>query len=327
MNFEPTPKRIFPFCPGAIWSVDKDQFISPELSRKNFDEVISGKDLIISCFGGLIEIIGSMFILEHFNRNLPNKLYWNGDPKGHSALVRYQGIAPLVESECLDHQTLRKYPLPFFQAESGQVIFNALNNYLASYSWNYLNYKKNSQTPWEQIGVNASIPIDYSVDIPVLRSLPQSGELITWMVSNKFNPKIPFVLVVPETQNISIHNKINYNWRPSELRALAAILKQKNINTLILSDNYKAFIDQNCFVCPFKMETLYYMTSKASAVMAKDIDIMFLANAISDAKLIGLSQKGIFNISETNKLMKKKNKILTKSSLSATEVADFILKD
>jgi transposase len=69
MNFKTTiSKRVFPFAPKILWTLNSGKYVKPKLPKIVIDRSIKNKTIVVSAFGNIFESFFSMSLLELFSK-------------------------------------------------------------------------------------------------------------------------------------------------------------------------------------------------------------------------------------------------------------------
>lgn len=306
--------KFFPFSPGIPWKIKSGKYVIPEMSSPLWQSVTKDKDITVVCNGGLLESFFSCTILETLNYVSPKStLYWAGDSKFLS-IIEVNGLAKKHNSsELLTQNVVSGFPVPLFLDKQNNVYFNCLNNYIKVFTYyNKLGYL-DKRPSFLQIFQNSLMPWNMQF-IPKLRNIP-SVEFDNWMKLSRLQNK-SFVLLVPEITGCSQHSEICLDLEPVKIKALAAMLFQKNIATIVMTNSYSKYLDPQLQVAPFNLKLFLYLAQKAKAVLSGEADFLLISNAISRAKIISFPLKDHLSLDKNNRMLERDNTIYSSKELS-----------
>lgn len=198
-------KIIYPFSP-IIW--EKDKYIKPHILSHNEYEKFN--NIYLVNFGTLSQVYFSLFLFEFYKKKYPDKkLYFIGNPDYYE-LIKWQGIASVVDEHNLSPELLKKYPCPIFQDLDNNIFYNPL--FQISFYTDELGIpvKKNKSNLEYCILENLCID-NYKLYKPCFRLFPEPKEydisFNNWLNLNKYIlQENPIIVYLPKVHNI------NYNF-------------------------------------------------------------------------------------------------------------------
>jgi hypothetical protein len=313
---------FFPFSPGIPWQIKNGKYVIPELPVSLFHSSLKGKDIVVAANGGLVESFYSLSILETLNSMIPSlKLYWHGNKK-YLHLIDINGLAKPFDGDLTQHD-LDRFPTPIFFDKENRAYFNCLNNYLDVKTY-YLTYGYRDCRPLIQQLVEKSTILWDERYLPQFRFFDFPKELDRYLKMHNIHINDPYVLMFPDSGLLSKHDVSCLDWDIHKIRAMAAILSQRSIPLIILTNNSQKYAYSQAKVLPFKLDFATYFIKKASVILSETIDFLLVANAFSDAKLVSVQHKKEFDIQKNNRFLNDRNVIYVRESLSPTEVCGFI---
>lgn len=319
--------RIFPFAPGIPWKF-RNNVLVPRISGEYWHKLVQGRDLVVTCFSGLFESYFSLSFLEALNQIVPQaNLFWAGNSK-FDCLRQFQGLARPFTDITQDH--LDRFPIPIFWDKNNRTYFNACCNY--PNRKNILGVKKNKTTGvmFDQIFRNLMLLWKSSYN-PQLRNYQPRPALLQWIKVNQLDSR-PFVLIVPGETKLSQRNEVFLKWSPNQVKALAAILAQQQISTVVLTNTPGQFADFHIRTWAPDPQDIPYLLPRAKAILSKEMDYLYLGLLTSPAQLIGRIQLRSRNPGPILKQNAKwlelpaTHPIYIKQELSVMEAAEQILK-
>ena len=295
-------KKYFPFSPGVPWTIKNSKYILPQMTESIFYNKLKGKDIIVACFGGLIESYLSLTILETINYMMPgNKLFWCGNGEFHS-LIKRNGLAKFFSG--INSETLDRFPTPFFFDKENRVYFNSLYNYINVKTY-YLEDRYISNKPIiKQIIENSTV--DWNV-----RYLPQIRINTGQHKSN--------VLIFPDKTGMSQHNSSCLGWSVKQTRMFAKLMNSSGMKPIIITNNiehYIGYVESKTEVIKLDLDRVIDLLPHSYAVVSEDVDFLILANIMSAAKLFSLPQPKHLSLIKNNKFLGKNNDIYMVENLS-----------
>jgi hypothetical protein len=316
-----TPKfQIFPFAPGIVWKLKHGKYVLPELTLASWKTALTKKQatIVLPPDAGLLEAFYSFSLLEALNQVEPQvQLSWAGPNRYHS-LVQVNGLAQPINP--LNQSLLRQFPTPLFLDREQQAYFNCLNNYLTVSAYYGQTGYQDKRAVVQQITEKSLLPWSPRY-IPKLRTWPESKELTTWLKLHRIYPNSPFVLIIPEVTTHSQHQVESLTWGPQPIRALAAMLSQVGITTIVAAMNPAKFYDSIAVTLPFDLNSVLQLMPQAQAILAKDLDFLLLALSLSEAKLLTTKQPHQFKLEKNQKFLGGvQNQIYTFSKLEPLTV-------
>ena len=299
--------RFFPFSPGIPWKLKKGKYILPDVPFAHLIKLLQNKELVVTAFGGLLESYYSLSILEIFHAiDSSFPLFWNGN-KNFEELVNLNGLAQVTN--IMSPKTLGRFPSPIFFDQENRAYFNCLYNYIDIYTY-YLKFGYINSLPLvQQILNNSCVSADYFV-FSKLRRLEQPANLSFHLQSNKIDLSLPYILLFPD-EGISIHQDVCcLDWSINDIGAFNAMLFGHDIQLIIITHNRQKYFGNNSLkVLPFDLSAVFYLLPQAKAVLSKEIDLLLIANHLSDAMLFSSPQSKPFQLSKNSKFLQKENVI------------------
>ena len=273
----------FEFSHDIAWKADK-LYILPEVNPDVLFREIEGKILNLVCYGGLLESFFSLCLLEYFHLVYPTReVYWSGNEKYHS-LLEMSGLGKISTSILTKHMLI-DYPVPLFFDKQNFAYFNLLNNYVIRPNI-FLQFPKHRiEILLKQIFENFLIK-PWSRDyIPKLRNFTYSDTFNKWINLNRIYLNKPYVLIIPDNTNFSIHKKTEcLNWSDYEIKAFAAILRQEDVPLIVCTDRAIGY-GNNIYTAPIDLNFILPLIINSSAILSKDLDFLILSLFLSKAKL------------------------------------------
>jgi hypothetical protein len=300
--------QYFPFCPGIPWKIKNRNFVIPELNHNNWIRVHQNRQIAILSYGGLIESFYSFFIVEALHALMPEKkIYWFGNDS-FNQLSYLTGITTNINKPLINKNIVKKYPLPIFLDKKKLTYYNCLNNYIDVFKLTKTYGYHDKRALIKQIFEKSCLKWNNNY-IPKLRILREPNEFKNFTLSKKFNFKNPFVVIVPERTNWSEHDVSTLNWSVQEVKSFTSMLQQSGINTVIITKHAEKYFGFRALVLDPKLDQLFWLLTKAKAVLSKDIDILFISSVISNSRVIALQTKNEYSFSKHMKFFETKMKI------------------
>ncbi|MDP2685292.1 MAG: hypothetical protein Q8P20_09745 [bacterium] len=302
--------KYFPFSSGLPWQVRNGKYVKPEISGSILRNALEDKTIIVSAFGGLLESFFSLSILEVANHILPgNKLFWSGHPEYYN-LIKENGLAKIFTN--INQDILNRFPVPVFFDKESRAYFNCLNNYLNVSSYYLTPGYEDLRPAIKQIVEKSTVPWNINF-IPKLRhsGLAPKPSII--------KDKVPYVLVFPDRTGLSKHNVSCLNWDARKVRSFATMISPE-FRLLIVTNNRELYFNINADITSCTVDNVISLLPHAYAVLSKDIDILLVALAITNAKLLSLPVDGPFKLHKNANFLMKNNDIYIIESLSPEAV-------
>jgi len=313
--------RYFPFSPGVPWQIKNGKYVIPELPVSCFVDILQGRDAVVSGFGGLAESFYSLSILEAINRETPgSKLFWCGDEVYHY-LIELNGLAKPFDQ--ITQSDLDRFPTPIFFDQNDRAYFNYLNNYLDTKTYYLEKGYRDRRPAIQQIVEKSTLKWDERY-LPKLRNFKRPDDIDHYLKMFRIHVNGPFVLLFPDGDIYSQHSVDCLGWDIHQIRSAAAILQQRNIPLVLMTNNINRYAYSQAKVLPLRLDWAIYLMKKASAILSKNIDFLLVAYAMSDAKLVSIEQKHEYNLPKNMRVIDCHNDIYIKEELHPVEVCNFI---
>ena len=149
--------------------------------------------------------------------------------------------------------------------------------------------------------------------IPKMRALEQE----------KISNRAPYILLFPDRTEMSQHEFSGLDWDIRQIRSFAAML-QPNYRLIIMANNTNLYFNMNAEVIPFSINTMMKLIPKAYAVLSKDVDILMISLALSNAKIFSQSLPRHLDLNKNNKWLLKENDIYTVKKLTPEYTWNYI---
>lgn len=310
--------KYFPFCPGIPWKFKNGKYVIPTLDKTSWDRLLNNRNPVVLCFGGLIESVVSLSILEALNNNLINKnLNWCGDQR-FNQLVYLNGLASTELN--LSEDIVFKYPLPIFLDKEKFAYFNCLNNYIDVYSISKSSYYYDKRPIFQQIFEKSCL--EWNNFFPKFRRLAEPIEFRNFERSKRFNFKKPFILLIPDKTGWSDHNFSYLGWKIHDIRSFSAIISNLGFNLVIMSPQIHKYQAIKALHLKPNLEHLIWLLSKAKVILSEDIDILLLGLLTSSAKIISLNTSAEFSLIKNKNFVKAENKIIELNKINVLDVCE-----
>lgn len=314
---------FFPFSPGVPWKIKNGKYVIPELPVSCFVDILKTRDAVLSAFGGFAESFYSLSILEAINYTAPGtKLFWCGDSKYHH-LLEVNGLAKPFSG--ITQFDLDRFPVPIFFDMNDRAYFNYLNNYLDVKTYYLENGYRDRRPLIQQIVEKSTIGWDIR-HLPKLRNFQMPQDIDPYLRMCKLHVNGPFALLFPDGDDYSLHNVNCLGWDSHQIRSVAAILQQRNIPLVLVTNKINHYAYSQAKILPLRADFVLYLMNKASAILSKNIDFLLVSLAISDAKIISIEQKHEYNISKNMRIIDCNNDIYSREVLSPVDVCNFIVE-
>lgn len=264
-------KKIFPFAPKILWTLNSGKYVKPTLQKNIIDNAVKNKSIVVVSFGNIFESFFSFTYLELFDKIYLNNFYWAGDPK-FLPLLKANGLADYFS--IIKEKHLNKFTTPIFLDRNDRVYFNSLYNYRDVKSfYNTEGYHCNKPV-CKQIFSNSCFSWNENY-IPQLR----------YNFKSKFDTSKKYILVMPD-ETIYSDNKIScLNFNLTEILTLSNLIAQKNIKTIILAENPNNWYNRYVDVIPATIENIFALLPKCIGLFSKQIDYLLISLCLSKARL------------------------------------------
>lgn len=325
--------KYFPFSPGIPWRVENGKYILPKTAKITYDQVIEDKEnLIVICYGGLLESFYSFMLVEALSEHFPDKnIFWSGNGE-FDEIAYINKIAEPIRS-IVDKDLIKQYPVSIFFDKQDNVYINTLHNYITKDPFIITDeIRINDELILVQIFENCLL--DWNKYVPKIRILSDK-RFNKWKKNNSFYSNQKYIVIVPEKTSWSGHNGIEcLNWSKKQVLSLAAYLRRAGINVVICSDahknNYNSF--SNIYVAPLDISILFNLYQNAASILSKDIDFLFLALSICNSPILGYikfsesmnNYKDFFDLEKNSRFLGANNIIYLNDELSVEEVASVV---
>lgn len=313
--------EYFPFSPGIPWKL-KDNYILSRLDGANFSRVLTNRDPIFLCYGGLFETYFCLSILEALNFIYPSKkMYWCGDQK-YNQLAYLNGLSALAPADItLSESQIVKYPAPLFLAKEKFIYFNCLFNYIDIYDVFGKFVKKSIRPISEQVFQNSLL--DWNINfIPKMRNIREPIEIRKWRETRKINVDRPFILIFPDYLGYSEHNTSCLQWNIQQVKSFVSMVSQIGLGVIIVTSNIYRYHGIKAVVTDEKnFENLIYLIQKAKFLLAEELDIILLRMLLSkNSKIISRTQYDEFGLKRNQIFLGTNHELITKKELNPFDV-------
>lgn len=310
----------FPFSPGIPWRFNK-KFLINKIPDFVWSRFVKPRKNIIVSYGGLIESFFSLTLAEIFNFIYPDKqIYWCGYDK-YKPLLEMNGLLKYNEYQIGD-EIISGYNTPIFFDKEGDVYFNYLNNYLKTKSFDLQKVKTNKQPILQQIFSNSMM--EWKVNfIPKIRNLNEFN-FKKWASENKFYKNNPYIIIFPDKTELSVHKTKCLNWNVNKVKAISSILYTYGINTVIFSDNFLKYKNNNNYVLPVKLDLIFNLIKDCKLILSEDIDFLFISALISDAIIYSKKINSILSLEKNCSYLGINKKIFSSNLIEVSDILKVI---
>jgi hypothetical protein len=314
----------FPFTPGIQWKVNNG-FLQPKVKISVLDRMLYEKDITVICYGGFIEALCSLTILETINRLFPSaSLYWEGS-LDYKPLIDQNGLAKITK-DFLGEDELTKYPLPLFFNLEENAYFNCLNNYLILHDIAQTKKFKKRKNIIRQITDNNLVEWN-SRYLPQFRLLKEySHDIEKKLVVGGVNPNKFFVLLVPDKSSFSIHDRDWLKWDIRRIKSFNAMLKSIGVPLVIATNEVGKYYEFPCVV-PLDVSNMIYLLKTSSVVLSRDIDYLMGGFMMGSAAISTWNRKRPqYDLRSAEKSFGYMTKVLVKKKMQPADAFEFIKK-
>jgi hypothetical protein len=298
-----TSIQYFPFAPEIPWHIKNGRYIIPKLDVNSWNKAVLDRNIVVVGFGGLFESFFSLSILEALNIRVPKKkLFWCGDPR-FNYLVQANGLASLYYGP-INEDTIAEYTTPLFFDNNNNAYVNFLNNYICVHTYYGKYGYQSGAAVTKQLFDNSLFNWDLNY-IPKFRLLQSSPEFDQWCKREKLYINKPYMLIFPDRTGWSDHTNTCLNWNPTQIKALAAMLKQIGVSLVICTTYPGHYYGSKLHLLPVQLEYIFNLLPTAKAIMATEIDLLLVASMISSGKILTIKQKKEFDLIKNMKFLSK----------------------
>ena len=157
-----------------------------------------------------------------------------------------------------------------------------------------------------------------------MRYLKTPKELEKFIKIHNLRLDLPFVLFFPDHISESVHDVDMLGWDRMESKSFAALMKQANVQVIIMSEDPNMWSYSKAISLPYKNDFALYLISKAAFVLSKDPDFLIISNMLSNSILVADKVPGAFDLEGTNKVLGGKNITYVKNKLLPIDAYNFI---
>lgn len=313
--------KFFPFSPGIPWKLKNGKYVQPEVPSNHLSNLIDGKSLVVLNFGGPVETLFSLFFIETLKTLKPSQnIHWVGNKK-FSSLVKAQDLG--YYSEIVDESVLKRFTTPVFFDKEGRAYFNSLYNYLKVYSY-YLDYGYDNHKSGSGQILNNLCYASAFWEKPKIRNIEVSDDLRFHLNSAKIDLSLPFVLIMPDETGDSLHQNTCLNWSARDINSLAAMLHSQQIQTVVLTPKVGKYFGGQAKCVPYNFDFALTFLSKASAVLSKGLDFLYIARVLFANTSFSLPISGPWSWKKNQRVAREENVIYVEKDLSPHFVFDCI---
>lgn len=301
MNDRKYKPKFFPFSAGIPWKIERGKYIVPEIDSETWHQVLAGRDIIITAFGGLFESFFSLAAAEALNSFDPgHRIFWLGNPR-YEFLVRAQNICQLSSID-LTSEMLENYPTPIFFDQDNRAYLNLLNNYLERKSY-WGKYPEPVDSPVvEQIFQNVMVPW-HSNYAPKFRKLGKEF-YEEFYRTRRLRPRSKFVLFVLDETNHDV-----LNWNLHNIKEFTQLASHKGLKVVVFTRNTQMFYGTKMFVYEYDIRKILQMIKYSWMVFSTTVHWLLIAMMVSDAKVMGTPMDGPFDLFKNAEFLKVQNDI------------------
>lgn len=317
--------KSFPWSPGIPWKVRKGKYVIPELPFALLSDVITNKNLVVCCFGGLLEFYYSLAILETFNNKFPMvKKSWVGNTN-FLKLLSINGLAkPFEEFEEITERDLKRFPTPLFLDKNKRVYLNSLYNYLNRSAYYSSKTFPDEKAAIMQIMYNSFFPWD-NKNTPKLRFENELGNFDDLIKSRGINLNKPTIMILPDETGDSIHEESHLSWNEYQIKSFASIASQKNYQVLVLTNQPHLYWGSKLKVIGYSLDAFFRFLPYSKILMSKDIDFNLIGLLYPNLKVIGNEISGPFSLKKNYKFLEPESKVFSDIDISIDNALDIIL--
>lgn len=307
--------QYFPFAPGIRWTIQNNKYIIPKINESEWYNFISGKNIVVIGYGGLLESFYSLSIIEALS-SLNFKTSWQGNSI-YELLIKKQRISTIYKNGP-DINQLNNYPVPLFCDKNNNVYINYLNNYLTIKGFAGYGEKPNKASVIEQLFSNSLLPW-YENYRPMLRE-EGNAQFNNWCHQNRFHLNKPYILLLPDKTIFSSHNIDCMRWSNMEIRSFISMTRNLGLSVLIATnDKIDQFYGLPIINVPLDLNIIIKLIQSANFLLSRDIDFILMALSLSQSCIISNKIDGAFDIHKNSDYLNSANIIYTSNNLTPLE--------
>lgn len=310
--------HYFPWLPGIPQQISNYNTIKTILDADSWNKILENRNPVITCFGGLFESYFSLSFAEAFNKLYPSKKIFINYNK-FNELIKLNNIAKPIN--LISTETIKKYPVPLFFNDGYEVFFNSLYNYLniKDLAQKYKPFK-NYHPISKQIFKNSFLNWDINF-IPKLRKLILPNEFIKWKEIKKFNINKPYVLILPDKTNMSIHSFSALSWSIAQVKSFVSMCAGSGINSVIITNTPGKYTGINSLILSPNLEQILCLIEKCSYILSEEIDFLLISLLLSkNSTIFSRLHKHQYSIKYNQNFLKTDQKIIENKILDPFEV-------
>ena len=295
--------KFFPFSAGIPWTLKRGKYINPYMDSQTWHDVLDGKNIIVTAFGGILESFFSLSVAEGIKSFDPDhELFWLGNQEFHP-FVRAQGLCKVSNID-LTQERLQDYPVPVFFDLDNNAYFNVLNNYLIQKAYWGL-YPEPVTTPaLEQIFSNAMIP--WQGYFPQLRQL--GSEMYDDLCKQgRIKPKSRIITIVLDDESKSDV----LDWSVQNIKEFYQLALTKGFKVVVFTNNVNSFYGTKIIPQVYNLRNILQVLKNSWLVMSNDVEWLLVSMMVSDAKIISKNVDGPFDLFKNSEFIQVQNDIFT----------------
>lgn len=299
MKYEYKPK-FFPFSAGIPWKTDRGKYIIPEIDSETWNQVLDGKNIIITVFGGLFESFFSLSAAEALvSFGFSHKLFWLGN-KEFLPLVRAQNLCKPSFVE-ITTKILKDYPTPIFFDKDNNAYFNLLNNYIIRTSY-WGKYPEPVESPvMEQIFRNVMVP--WKDNIPKLRNL--GTEFYDELCNiGRINNRSKIILIVLDKTKEDL-----LGWNLHNIKEFAQLVTNKGLKVVVFAHDIYRFYGSKILVYEYNLRHIFQVLNSSWLLLSNDINWLLVGLMQSNTHIISRYMEGPFDLIKNAEVINATNDI------------------
>jgi hypothetical protein len=316
VSYCPVFYKFFPFSGGIRWEIAHGKYIHPQIDLDTWNRALEDKDIIVVAFGGLLETLFSLTFVEALKILRPNQnLYWLGSEK-YSNLHFMNGGSKNCNIN-LTPKILKNYPTPIFFDADNRVYFNVLNNFLLKKSyWNRYPLNR-TETVFEQIFSNLSVPWSKSY-LPKLRNI--GTDFIDGLIkANRINSKSKIITIILENTDKDI-----LKWGTQQIKEFVQIASSRGFKVVVFSHDISRFYGSKILVFEYDVRKILQTIKTTKLLLSNNINWLLSSLLISETAIVCKNESGPYDIFKNAEYIEVENDIFSyQESVSTLDVLAF----
>lgn len=267
-----------PYTEDIIWKINKKGCLDVNSLSSYKDKILNNDNIHnVICYGGLLEIYISLYLLLHLKNNNNNKTNFIGHYKFNNFVKKIANCS--TNSYLLNKNFVEKYPAPVFFDLDHNIYYNIIYNLYNEINYAGIDIGEHNKVILKVINNNIIYNNLFSNPIDISKLL-YSNYYLNWKKNNKNLLKIPYILVIPGNTNLSLHTGKYLNWSLDDCLNFSNLMKKLGIFVIIMETEKFTSKKQYNHI-NFGVSQYLDLVGSAFMVLADDIDLI-LIKAIKD---------------------------------------------